>query len=235
VHQGWEINGKRDALKNKRHFVHCGKEPFWEAFETFLIENFDYDPTVHRLVINREGANWITACREHFNGRAFFSIDRFHVAREIRQLFRKHPRYRELKKAFKSYDGKKLLVELNSAVGTLENEAQEERLEDLIRQLDQYPEALGDYRKWLRERGIDTTEMRPMGSAEGTMSVFAKRLKNGRSWVEKGATAMMNGMVAFLDGLALETLFGRVERWSEAKENEASTEVLYREGDEYNW
>jgi hypothetical protein len=44
--------------------------------------------------------------------------------------------------------------------------------------------------------------MRPMGSAEGTMSVFAKRLKNGRSWVEKGASAMFTGMVAYLDQLA---------------------------------
>ncbi|WP_239094001.1 UPF0236 family protein [Bacillus sp. B15-48] len=28
--------------------------------------------------------------------------------------------------------------------------------------------------------------MRTVGSAEGTMSVFAKRLKNGRNWVENG-------------------------------------------------
>ena len=26
-----------------------------------------------------------------------------------------------------------------------------------------------DYRKWLKEQGIDTKGMRPMGSAEGTM------------------------------------------------------------------
>ncbi|PLR80590.1 MULTISPECIES: ISLre2 family transposase [Bacillus] len=218
VHQGWEINGKRVALKDKRHFVHRGKEPFWEAFEDFLIDTFEYDPAVHRLVINGDGAKWITACREHFNGRAFFSIDRFHVARDIRRLFREHPRYREMQKALASYNGEKLITELNSAVGTLETEAQEKRLEELIHQLEQYPEALGDYRKWLKEKGIDTERMRPMGSAEGTMSVFAKRLKNGRSWVENGASAMITGLVAFLDKLALKTLFGRVERWTESKE-----------------
>lgn len=89
VHQGWEINGKRVSLKDKRHFIHRGNQPFWEAFEDFLIENFEYDPTVHKLVINGDGAGWITACRDHFKGRAFFSIDRFHVARDIRSLFRK--------------------------------------------------------------------------------------------------------------------------------------------------
>lgn len=220
VHQGWEVNGKRVSLKNKRHFVHQGKEPFWEEFETFLMESFDYDPAVHRLVINGDGAQWITACREHFTDRAFFSIDRFHVARDLRQLFREHPRYRAVRKALASQDGERLLVELNSAVGTLKTEAQEERLEELIRQLEQYPEALGDYRKWLRKQGISTDGMRRMGSAEATMSVFAKRLKNGRSWVKSGATAMMTGLVASLDGLGFKTVFGRVEKWSKEDEIE---------------
>ena len=123
-----------------------------------------------------------------------------------------------MQKALAAYDSQKLLTELNSAVGTLETEDQEKRLDQLIRQLEKYPEALGDYRKWLKEQGIDTEGMRPMGSAEGTMSVFAKRLKNGRSWVEKGVSAMITGLVAFLDKLALKTLFGRVERWTETKE-----------------
>jgi hypothetical protein len=87
----------------------------------------------------------------------------------------------------------------------------------LIRQLEKYPEALGDYRNWLKEQGIDTTGMRPMGSAEGTMSVFAKRLKNGRSWVDKGVSAMFTGLVAYLDKLTLKTLFGRIEKWAETK------------------
>lgn len=123
-----------------------------------------------------------------------------------------------MQKALASYDGQKLLSELNSAVGTLETEAQEERLAQLIGHLEKYPEALGDYREWLKKHGIETKGMRPMGSAEATMSVFAKRLKNGRSWVDKGVSAMMTGLVAFLDKLSLKTLFGRVESWTEMKE-----------------
>jgi len=218
VHQGWEVNGKRVTLQEKRHYIHRGKEPFWEGFENFLMETYDYDPTVHRLVINGDGAGWITACRDYFKDRAFFSIDRFHIARDIRRLFRDHPRYKAMQKALAAYDGEKLMTELNSAVGTLNDETKEKRLEELIKQLEQYPEALGDYRKWLKEHGIDPTGMRPMGSAEATMSVFAKRMKNGRSWVNKGASAMMTAMVSILDKLALKTLFGRVEKWSEAKE-----------------
>ncbi|MBP3040007.1 ISLre2 family transposase [Bacillaceae bacterium Marseille-Q3522] len=217
IHQGWEVNGKRVCLKNKRHFVHRGKEPFWEAFEDFLAETYEYDPTVHKLVINGDGAGWITACREYFQNRAFYSLDRFHVAREIQRIFREHPRYRPIRIALAKYDSAKLLLELNSAVGTLEQESKEKRLEELIHQLEKYPEALGDYRNWLKEQGVETEGMRPMGSAEGTMSVFSKRLKNGRSWVEKGVSAMLTALAAYLDHLAIKTMFGRVEKWTEAK------------------
>ncbi|WP_335870818.1 ISLre2 family transposase [Bacillus sp. 2205SS5-2] len=217
VHQGWEVNGKRVSLKDKRHFVHRGKEPFWEAFEDFLVDTYDYDSSVHRLVINGDGANGITSCRGYFKDRAFFSIDRFHVVREIRRFFREHPRYRSMRKALATYDGEKFITELNSAVGTLEKETKEKKLEELIHQLEKYPEALGDYRDWLKKKGMATQGMRPMGSAEGTMSVFAKRLKNGRSWVENGANAMITGMIAYLDNLAMKTLFGRVERWTDEK------------------
>ncbi|HHU61181.1 MAG TPA: ISLre2 family transposase [Natronincola sp.] len=218
VHQGWEMNGKRAKLKNKRHYVHDGKQPFWEGFEEFLTDNFEYEPLVHKLVINGDGAGWITSCREHFKDRAFFTIDRFHVAKEIRSIFRNHPRYRHIREALASHDGEKLLIELNSAFGTLDDEAKEKELKDLINQLEQYPESLGDYRVWLKEQGIDTRGMRPMGSAEATMSVFAKRLKNGRSWVDTGVSAMMTGLVAYFDKQVLKTLFGRVERWIEDKE-----------------
>ncbi|WP_373277943.1 UPF0236 family transposase-like protein [Amphibacillus sediminis] len=59
-----------------------------------------------------------------------------------------------MQKALASYDSQKLMTELNSAVGTLEKEEQEERLDQLIHQLEKYPEALGDYRDWLKEQGI---------------------------------------------------------------------------------
>ncbi|MBM7096491.1 UPF0236 family protein [Bacillus sp. H-16] len=47
-------------------------------------------------------------------------------------------------------------MELNSAVGTIEHERKEEALERLIEQVSKYPEALGDYRKKLANKGIDT-------------------------------------------------------------------------------
>lgn len=216
VHQGWDMNGQRASLLEKRHFIHQEKLPFWEEFEQYLMSTYEYDPTRHHLVINGDGAKWITSCREYFRHNATFVIDRFHVARDVQRIFRDHTRYRSIRKKLANYDWKGFMVELNSAVGTLENEKKEERLETLIAQLSQYPEALGDYREKLKKKDIDTTGFRPMGSAEGTMSVFSKRLKNGRSWSEAGLDKFIDVLVALKDNLKIKTLQGILEQTQES-------------------
>lgn len=50
-----------------------------------------------------------------------------------------------------------------------------------------------------------------MGSGEGTMSVFAKRLKHGRSWCKEGITKLSDVMVALMDGKDIHTLQGKIE------------------------
>jgi len=55
---------------------------------------------------------------------------------------------------------------------------------------------LDDYRKTLQAKGIDTSGMRPMGSAESQMRIFAKRTKrSGYSWSERGVRAMLRTMM----------------------------------------
>lgn len=210
IHEGWIVNGKRTSLVAKRHYIHKGKEPFWEGLESYLIDTYEYNPVDHYLVINGDGAPWITSCRNHFKN-MYFTLDRFHVARDVRTIFKEHTRYRSIKMKLAKYDVNGFIVELNSAVGTFDDETKEEALADLIRQLSQYPETLGDYRTWLSEQGVDTDSMRPMGSAEGTMNVFARRLKNGRSWSDQGIAPFIQFMVALKDGLDIKTLIGTME------------------------
>lgn len=50
-----------------------------------------------------------------------------------------------------------------------------------------------------------------MRSAEGTMSVFAKRLKSGRSLCKEGITKFSDIMVALMDRKAIKTLQGKLE------------------------
>ena len=204
------MNGKRTKLVNKRHYVHEGKEPFWEGFEGYLINTYGYNPSVHFLVINGDGVSCITACRNHFKN-MFFTLDRFHVARDIRSIFKGHRRYRSIRTKLAKYDVKGFMTELNSAGGTLDDERKEEALADLIQQLSKYPEASGDYRKWLNTQGIDTRNMRTMGAAEGTMRVFTRRLKNGRSWSDCEIAAFIQFIVALKDGLMTNKLEDPVE------------------------
>src|SRR5690625_7974968 len=76
------------------------QESFSEAMATILTEMdaFEYDPTYHQLVINGDGAKWITSCREYFNHNATFVSDRFHVARDVKRTFRYPFRSRSVRK-----------------------------------------------------------------------------------------------------------------------------------------
>src|SRR5690625_1873354 len=219
THQGWEMNGKRASLIDKRHFIHQGELPFWEEFEQFLMNTYDYDPTKHQLVINGDGAKWITSCREYFRNSTFV-IDRFHVARDIQSIFREHPRRRSIRKKFENYDAEGFMIELNTAVGTIDHERKEQRLEELISQLSQYPEALRDYRERGEEKGIDTEGFRPMRSAEGTVSGVEKRLKQVRRWSDVGLKKMRDIRVAFKDKLAVQMIQGEVQSEMDAQGND---------------
>lgn len=84
---------------------------------------YEYQPTKHHLLINRDGARWITWCRDYFGHNATFVIDRF---RDIRQVFRGHPRYRPTTEKLDNYDWKGVMSELNSAIGSMENDKKEQ-------------------------------------------------------------------------------------------------------------
>ena len=77
-----------------------------------------------------------------------------------------------MRKALANYDGTTLITELNSAVGTLEDEKKEERLEALIHQLEQYPEALGDYREWLQAQEIESNRYATNGKCRRNNECF---------------------------------------------------------------
>ncbi len=93
------------------------------------------------------------------------------------------------------------------------------------------PGCLRDYRIWLQEKGIDATNMGAMGSAGGTMHMFAKRSKNGRSWKDAGIEAMLRAIVAIKDTLLIRTRHGVVCCVEEREETkrEASVKAFHLE------
>ncbi|MED0745601.1 UPF0236 family protein, partial [Aeribacillus composti] len=119
-------------------------------------------------------------------------------------------------------DEEGLLVELNRALGTLGDEAKEQQLAALIHRIESMPGCIRDYREWLKEQGVDTTGMYPMGRAESVRSQLAYRVKYRRSWTDKGLGAFFKAMIARMDGIRL---FGRRfgEESSQPAEETAST------------
>ncbi len=208
VHQGWSVNGERVSLIHKRHFHHETDEPFWEAVEHFLYDTFKYDPMVHLLVINGDQASWIQDAKDYFGKNAYVIVDRYHIAKEIKTIFRGHPRKNAIQRAFLDYNVDQLIVELNTAMGTLSTLELEEAAEKLLNQIENNPDAFKDYRKWLEAKGIDTKGMRRMGNAESTMRVMARRMKNGTSWSDLGARQMIRGLISKHDRLTVHINYG---------------------------
>jgi hypothetical protein len=58
------------------------------------------------------------------------------------------------------------------------------------------------------------------------MSVFPKRLKNGRSWSEKGLDKFIDVMVALKDRLVIKTLLGNFEQVLEVQDRKTNRQAV---------
>lgn len=61
-----------------------------------------------------------------------------------------------------------------------------------------------------------------MGSTEGTMSVFARRLKYGRSWSDLGLDKFVDAFIALKDGYKIKTPQGILEQTPGLKQKDKS-------------
>jgi len=191
VHEGWEKNGKRMQLKNKQYYLHTGKGDFWEGFGDFLAERYEMDENTW-LVVNGDGAPWIGECTSYFH-QCVYQLDRFHVARELKRFVGHLPKVWEtLRRSLAKQDATTLLAAVENVS---EQEVPEENRTDWEQYksfLKRHQKHLEDYRKTLQAQGIDTSGMRPMGSAEAQMRIFAKRTKRGGySWSVRGVRAVL--------------------------------------------
>lgn len=199
VHEGWERSGERVSLKHKQYYLHTSQAPFWEGFGDFLTKRYDIDEETW-FVVNGDGAGWIGECTSYFH-QCLYTLDRFHVYRDLRTFLQDHPSiWRKARESLDQYDPDQLF----EVLGALPDEAMREEWQEDWRAykafLFQHHEHLKDYRKALHQRGIDTTGMRPMGSAESQMNVIAKRTKGGYSWRVPGVEAMIQTIMARKEG-----------------------------------
>jgi hypothetical protein len=205
-HEGWQQRSRSEyELVNRRHYMAFRGEDFWEAVSRQIYSRYDLEGAV--VVINGDRASWIGQGTDYFADAAAVLLqwDRFHIARELRQILRNQPKRRKhALRAFRQSKPVQLLKEL----ATAESQEGDPKLKDSIRALKEavlaHPEAFRDYRTRLMEKGLKFQGLRGLGAAESNMDRFANRLKKrGQSWARYGLEAITATLTKHLEGQLL--------------------------------
>ncbi len=184
-HEGWQRRSGSDyELVNRQHYMAAGSDDFWEAVSRQIYSRYDLEGAV--VVINGDRASWIRQGVDYFADAAevLLQWDRFHIARELRQILRNQPeRCKKALRAFRQSNSVNLLAELAVA----ESKERDPKVKDAIKSLREailaHPEAVRDYRARLKEKGYHFKGLRGVGAAESNMDRYANRLKKrGQSW-----------------------------------------------------
>ncbi len=210
VHEGWVKVGKRVQLKDKQYYLHQGDGDFWEGFGDFLAERYEIDEDTW-LVVNGDGAPWIGECESYFH-KCIYTLDRYHVARDLQRFVGHLPKvWKDVRQSLARQDAAALLTAVESVSAEDIAPKQRKDWEEYKQFLKQHRKHLEDYRKTLQAAGIDTSGMRPMGSAEAQMRIFARRTKRGGySWSERGVSAMLRTIMRGREaGVVLVTYGGK--------------------------
>lgn len=127
------------------------------------------------------------------------------MARELKRYVGHLPGdWETVRKSLASFDPDTLLATLAAVPETDIAEEWREEWRKYRAYLDRHREHLRDYRKQLRQAGIDTSGMRRMGSAEAQMRIMAKRTKGGGySWSVRGVQAMFKTIMKWKEGRPL--------------------------------
>lgn len=213
VHEGWEkTNPSSEAykLKNKsyRSTLENG-DIFWEDFSRYLYGKYEITEKTH-IIINGDGAPWIRRGVDYFPN-ALYTYDRYHIKPWIKAALRNRTK-KERHLAYKAAD-KNDPIALTTAVAEAEKAETDENKKQEIGELRLFilenQDAFRDYRDILKEKDkdLDTSWMRPMGSAESNMNLFSKRLKSlGYSWGEEGLKGMLYAMIHRFQGTLVQAI-----------------------------
>ena len=223
AHEGWNKrhpSSEEYKLVNKSYWKTLENgETFWESFSRYLYTEYDITEDTH-IVINGDGAPWIRAGVDYFPN-AIYTYDRYHLKKWIKQALSNREK-QERRKAYLAADANdpvKLVTAIAEAEKAEIDEKKKEDISDLRLFILDNLEAFKDYREILKEKGVDVSEMRPMGAAESNMNLFSRRLKKmGYSWSQKGLKGMINSMIHWFEGTLSETIKNAMESTPTEKE-----------------
>ena len=211
VHEGWD---KRHPQSNEyvllnKTYTHtlANGEAFWETFTRDLEQQYDITEDTY-VIINGDGAPWIRAGVDYFP-HARYVFDHYHLKKWVKQALgnRSKKERQRLYEAYEVHDVPAMLTAIAEAEKAETDSEKQREIAGLREFVLEHQEAFQDYRVWLKENGIDTSGMRPMGAAESNMNLLSKRLKqSGYSWSLQGLGAMVNALFHQLEGSLADVL-----------------------------
>ena len=213
VHEGWEKRHPSSSdyeLKNKSYWETLENgQVFWETFSRYLYEKYEITNNTH-VVINGDGAPWIRQGVDYFPN-AIYTYDRYHLKPWIKRALgqRTTKERRQAYIAADENDPIALVVALAEAEKAETDAEKKMEISDLRQFVLDNIDAFRDYRDIIKEKdkSLDTSWMRSMGSAESNMNLFSRRLKKmGYSWSENGLKGMLAGMIHRFEGTLVKAL-----------------------------
>jgi hypothetical protein len=212
VHEGWNQlhpSSNEYELKDKSYWHTMGTgEEFWDSFSRYLYNQYSITKNTH-IVINGDGAEWIRSGVDYFEN-AIYTYDRYHIKPWVKRALGKRPK-QDRRKAYLAADANDPVALVSAIAESEKKEIDEEKkkeITDLRNFILENMDAFRDYRQILKdENGVDTTGMRPMGSAESNMNLFSRRTKKmGYSWSFEGVQSMMSAMIHRFEGTLVKAI-----------------------------
>jgi len=121
-----------------------------------------------------------------------------------------HRSKQERRKAYLAADNNTPVALLVAIAGAEKAEGDEEKkkeIADLRLLIYENQDALRDYRDILKEKGIDTSNMRPMDAAASNMNLFSRILKKmGYSLPHEGLESMVDALIHQFEGTLIEAI-----------------------------
>lgn len=193
VYEGWEKrypSSKEYKTVEKTAFAGYMKpEEFKALRDAVVAEKYNVDEIVYR-VLNGDGASWIRQGDDLETN--IFQLDSYHLAKSIvRNVYDKQARRHimrwlksgEFEKAFKKIE------ELKYACGGVESEVKKLTvLENYIKNNIDGIVLYKDREDIRLPKAPEGIEYRNLGTMERNVGIFAKRMKGGKSWSERGAS-----------------------------------------------
>jgi len=192
IYEGWEKrypSSKEYKTVEKQAFAgYMEPEEFKILRDAAVAKKYNVDEIVYR-VLNGDGAAWIR--NGHDLDMDIFQLDPYHLAKSvIRNVYDKQAR-RHILRWLKNGEIEKALNKIDSLkyeCGGLESEVKKlTSLENYIKSNIDGIVVYKDRKNIILPNAPEGMEYRTLGTIERNVNIFAKRMKGGKSWSEKGA------------------------------------------------